>query len=106
MTESHDTTPGTKTELAQRLGVTVKRITSAIERGDITAERIGVNDRGHRYVVDMDGAEPDFRTHRERTVEKAKVRIRPSTLPDLSSRGYAPRSREPTATAERRPAAH
>jgi hypothetical protein len=39
---------GTKTELAQRLGISVKRVTSAIERGEIAAKRVGRSDQGHR----------------------------------------------------------
>lgn len=51
---------GTKTELAQRLGVSVKRVTSAIERGEIKPQRVGKNVRGQRCIVDMAGAEADF----------------------------------------------
>jgi hypothetical protein len=71
---------GTATELARRLGVTAKRITTAIERGEIKAERLGTTERGRRRILDMDGAASDFRSSRERLAASVKLPKLPAGL--------------------------
>lgn len=74
---------GTKSELAARLKVSVKRVTSAIERGAISPECIGHDERGQRFIADMERAEAQFRAADSR-ISRADVEVQaPKELPVL-----------------------
>jgi hypothetical protein len=85
---------GTKTELAQRLGVSVKRVTSAIERGVIGADCVGQNARGQRCIIDMDRAEDAFRAANVRAPRSDVAEASSRALPRLPE-GFDPAQLEP-----------